>query len=245
MNQSGISCPNHPESTATAFCRECGKPLCAECERPAAGSVFCVDHVPAISRQVGFAAQVPVPPRPDRFVDSPYSATAPVYPAMTANAHAGPHPVLAFILGFIPGVGAICNGQYAKGLIHAVVFGLLVTIANNSHSGSAEGFAGIMISVWVFYSAFEAFHTARKRRLGIEVEEFSSLFEIKGTSKFPFGAVILIGGGAILLLDSTDVISLERFIRYWPALLIVVGVYMLYARMNPGADKQAGTEAGR
>ena len=32
---------------------------------------------------------------------------------------------IALFLGFIPGVGAIYNGQYAKGLVHAVVFGLI------------------------------------------------------------------------------------------------------------------------
>ena len=31
-------------------------------------------------------------------------------------------PGLAFFLGWIPGVGAIYNGQYAKGLVHAVAF---------------------------------------------------------------------------------------------------------------------------
>ena len=32
-------------------------------------------------------------------------------------------PGLAFALGFIPGVGAIYNGQYLKGLVHALIFG--------------------------------------------------------------------------------------------------------------------------
>ncbi len=248
-----MNCANHPETEATAFCRECGKPMCKECECPAQGSVFCSDHVPA---QAPALAQAP-PPR-DRFVnapyvDSPYSMPdMPVtelhrrLPATSPNlGNPGTPPALAFILGFIPGVGAICNGQYAKGLIHAVVFGLLITIANNSHSGSVAAFAGIMIAVWVFYNAFEAFHTARRRQMGVAVEEFSSLFEVQTNSKFPMGAILLIGAGTVLLLDSTDVISLERFVRFWPALLIAVGVYMLYARLNPGTAKDSNVEVGR
>ena len=66
--------------------------------------------------------------------------------------------------GVIPGVGAIYNGQYAKGLIHAVVFGLLISIVNGLHHGPLEPLFALLIGAWVFYMAFEAYHTARKRR---------------------------------------------------------------------------------
>jgi hypothetical protein len=155
--------------------------------------------------------------------------------------------VLALILGFIPGVGAIYNGQYAKGLIHAVVFGLLVSLASSTHKGSLEPVIALLIAAWVFYMAFEAFQTARKRRRGGSVEEFSSLFDVRPThGKFPGGAILLIGLGFILLLDTTDIISLDQLERYWPVGLIFVGLYMLYARLSPearhsdnGADRKA------
>jgi hypothetical protein len=144
--------------------------------------------------------------------------------------------VLALILGFIPGVGAIYNGQYAKGLIHAVVFGLLVSLASSTHNGALEPVVALLIAAWVFYMAFEAFHTARKRRLGGSVEEFSSLFDVRPThGKFPGGAILLIGLGFILLLDTTDIISIDQLERYWPVGLIFVGLYMLYARLSPEA----------
>ena len=119
-----MNCVNHPELEAAAFCRDCGKAMCAECERPARGSVYCADHLPA-------QAPRPAHPRPEGFTNSPYYM--PDLPGVDLSQaqpfrrpSAGTPPALAFILGFIPGVGAICNGQYAKGLIHAVVFGLLV-----------------------------------------------------------------------------------------------------------------------
>ena len=34
----------------------------------------------------------------------------------------GPNPSVAAVLGLIPGVGAMYNGQYFKGLIHVVIF---------------------------------------------------------------------------------------------------------------------------
>jgi hypothetical protein len=235
-----MNCANHPEVTASAFCRECGKPMCQECQRPALGSIYCGEHLPV-------TAAPPPPPPPPRpfapepggFAGSPYTAASP-YTASAGSPYTAPaayeshsHPALALILGFIPGVGAIYNGQYAKGLIHAVVFGLLVSLAPHR---SMEPLIGILIAGWVFYMAFEAYHTARNRRHGVSVEEFSSLIDIKqGTGRFPAGAILLIALGFILLLDTTDIISMDQMERYWPVGLILFGLYLLYARLSPAA----------
>jgi hypothetical protein len=144
-----------------------------------------------------------------------------------------PSPALAFILGFIPGVGAIYNGQYAKGLVHAVVFGLIVTILNSRHVGGFEPMFGIFLAIWVFYMAFEAHHTAAKRRSGQSVDELSSLMTIPANpGGVPIGPMILIGLGVLLLLDTLDLISFDRLARYWPLLLIAGGAYMLYVRVE-------------
>src|SRR5712692_6206176 len=112
-----MNCLNHPETPAAAFCRICGKPLCEVCKRPAQGTIYCEEHVPAAT-----AAQPP--PRSDLYHPP---LAAPGYQERIAGASVSPG--LAFVLGlFIPGVGAIYNGQYAKGLVHAIVFGLLVSV---------------------------------------------------------------------------------------------------------------------
>jgi hypothetical protein len=59
---------------------------------------------------------------------SPYTTAQPPHPSIIDT---GASPGLAFLLGFIPGVGAIYNGQYVKGLIHVVVFGLLISIVSS------------------------------------------------------------------------------------------------------------------
>lgn len=239
-----MNCANHPEVNATAFCRECGKPMCSECQRPALGSVYCQDHAPVTvppplpgQPASPFAEQprasyyaAPPPSSARAYAESPYSApVAPVALPPDPNAH----PVLALLLGFIPGVGAIYNGQYAKGLIHAVIFGLLISLTTNARSGGAEAFLGIMIAAWVFYQAFEAYHTARKRRFGLAVEEFSSLFDVRPvTGKFPVGAILLIGVGFVLLLETTDIIHFDDIARFWPIGLIAMGGYMLYSRLH-------------
>ena len=142
-------------------------------------------------------------------------------------------------------MGAIYNGQYAKGLIHAVIFGILVSITSNAHAGPLEPLFGIMITIWVFYMAFEAFHTARKRRYGIVVEEFSSLFDARGQGKFPGGALVLVALGFILLLDTTDIINMDQVERYWPIGLIVLGLYLLYVRVLAARDSRDHNYANR
>lgn len=240
-----MNCANHPETAATAFCRECGKPMCTECHRPALGSIYCAEHLPA-------SARPPQPPPPPQQPRAAYSAPASPYTApYMPPADPSVHPLLALILGFAPGVGAIYNGQYAKGLVHAVIFGLLVSFESSGRSSGIEALVGIMIAAWVIYQAFEAYHTARKRRYGLRVEEFSSLFDMRAThGRFPAGAILLIGLGFILLLDTTDIISMAVFARYWPALLIFLGLYLLYARLNPAthvgpADNTAAPFDGR
>jgi hypothetical protein len=228
-----MNCAQHPETPATAFCRECGKPMCPDCQRPALGSVYCDVHLPA-------AAAPPAPYTPSPYIPPPYTTppgsspyTAPVTPAAPDYSV---HPVLALLLGLIPGVGAIYNGQYAKGLVHAIVFGLLVSVIANGHgnNGGMDALVGIMIAAWVFYMAFEAYHTARKRRFGVTVEELSDQFDFHaGGGRFPTGAALLIGLGFLLLLDTTDIISIDDIGRYWPIGLIVLGVWLLYSRLNP------------
>ena len=142
-------------------------------------------------------------------------------------------PGLAFILGFIPGVGAIYNGQYAKGLIHVLVLGTLISILSSGHASSGEALFGLMISAWFFYMAFEAYHTARRRQLGQPVDEFSSVFPLRGKAgRFPVGPVILIAIGILFLLNNFDLIHFYDIARYWPVFLIALGAYMLYTRLT-------------
>jgi hypothetical protein len=226
-----MNCANHPEAPVAAYCRTCGKPLCVECKRETQGTIFCEEHAPVVAAPPYTGAPVgAVPPLTDaRPLSTPPVSGQPAH-------HYATSPGLAFFLGLIPGVGAIYNGQYAKGLIHAVVFGILISILSNHPLHGLEPVLGIMVAVWFFYMAFEAYHTARKRRDGERVDEFSSLIDLHNhPGRFPMGAVVLIGLGTLLLLDQTDLLPLERLIRFWPVGLILIGVYMLYARVEGGS----------
>ena len=148
--------------------------------------------------------------------------------------HGSVSPGLAFILGWIPGVGAIYNGQYAKGMVHVIVFGLLVSLVGHANGDLAPLF-GMSIAAWFFYMAFEAYHTAKRRALGIHVEEFSSLVRMDASSgRIPLGPVLLIVLGGFFLLANFDLIRIQDVLRFWPLGLIGFGLYMLAGRIKTG-----------
>jgi TM2 domain-containing membrane protein YozV len=129
-----MDCVNHSGVSATAYCQNCGKALCSACVRSApGGQIFCE---PCWTVWQGMQ-QPFVPP----------SAGV-------------PSPGLAAFLGLIPGVGAMYNGQFIKGLVHVVIFAVLVSAVH------VYWIFGLFIAGWVFYQVFEAYHTAKARRDG-------------------------------------------------------------------------------
>ena len=205
----------NPNTGSVAYCRSCGKQLQAEDQKVVNGTVYCADHVPATSAP-----------------DSPWTAPPPATAGFAPGAN-GISPGLAFILGLIPGVGAIYNGQYAKGLIHVVVFGTLISLANSHEVRDMTPIFVILSLVWVPYMAFEAYHTAMRRQRGSAVDEFSSLVPGNG-SGIPVGPILLMLFGVLLLLNNFEILRFYQIARFWPVGLIAMGAYMLYERTQAG-----------
>jgi hypothetical protein len=154
-----MTCANHPDRERVAFCQNCGKPLCQECTRTVGSAVFCE---PCLAAKLAGAGSPP--PAGGTYAAGPYSGneaganySGVIPPPIPPGA---PNPGLAALLGLIPGVGAMYNGQYAKGVVHLVVFAILVSLADE------HGIFGLFIAGWVCYQVIEAYHTAKARRDG-------------------------------------------------------------------------------
>lgn len=197
-------------SYTASFCRSCGKAL-TEDEKQVPGNLYCTACAPAAPPPPPVAA-LPPPPVAD-----------------------GPSAGLAFLLGLIPGVGAIYNGQYAKGLMHVVVLGMLFGIAD-ADVGEFKPLAVMLALAWFPYMAFEAYHTALRRQRGEPVDEFSSLIPSSGAG-FPVAPVVLIAAGVVFLLNNLGLLRLAVVFRFWPVLLIALGVYLLVDRARAVPDQ--------
>jgi len=212
-----MNCYLHADQEATAYCRNCGRPLCSACQRTSKGTVYCQEHAP-VAEAAPPVAQPAIPP-------------------------SSISPGLAFVLGLIPGVGAIYNGQYVKGLIHVVVMGTLISILESGAAASLEPLFGLLLALWVFYMAFEAYHTASKRLRGQPVDEFSSLIPMRSPQAGSTAAAVsLILLGSLFLLINARPDWARLIFRYWPAVLIFAGAWMLFARWKDRGDGRGAAQ---
>ena len=241
-----MNCANHPDAPAVAFCRTCGKPLCSTCARDVRGVVYCEEclasHVAGTMPPVSSV----VPPAGER-------------PPGT------PSPTLATILGFIPGVGAMYNGEFAKGFIHVLIFATLIWMSDHF-----SGIFGIAVAAFYIYMPIEAYKTAKAREMGLPAPDplgLNNLFrsgpppapvtgvpatatavpgapgDVPATdgagdeeprSRVPVGAYILIGLGVLFLLDEVGALHFDWIWRFWPLILIAIGVRILMQRQRRG-----------
>jgi len=105
---------------------------------------------------------------------SAWSAAANAQRSYVPPPAGAPNPVLAAILGLIPGVGAMYNGQFLKGLAHVLIFAVLVSACH------VFGVFGLLVAGWVFYQVFDAYHTAKARRDGEPLPDPLGLNDVGG-----------------------------------------------------------------
>ncbi len=236
-----MNCAVHTQTQAVAYCRTCGKALCEDCRRDVMGAIYCE---PCIAARLHGQA---VP-------------GATVAPPM-ARVPGSPNPVMAGLLGFIPGVGAMYNGQFTKAFAHVVIFVLLI-IATNSISG----IFGVLIGFFVVYMAFEAYKTAEAKRHGMPAPDPLGLDKMFGLQESqppvagtvapdtatyasppplqveppppprdntPVGAIALIALGVVFLLSNFGMFRVDWVL---PLFLIGIGLWIAYKRTSrPGA----------
>ena len=214
-----MNCATHADREATGYCRNCGKALCPECTREVRGALYCEDCLAAIlSPPLGAAA-----------VGAGAGAVG-LNGAATA-AQSDTNPGLAATLGFIPGLGAVYNGEYVKGLIHVLVFGGLIALISSDIPGSYIAFLSIILACFYCYMPIDAYRVAKARRLG--QAEPGALVESK--SNKPIGAFLLILVGVLFLLSNFDLLRTGWFEKVWPVGLIVLGGWLVWDRMGKSA----------
>ncbi|HZM09165.1 MAG TPA: DUF5668 domain-containing protein [Candidatus Limnocylindrales bacterium] len=239
-----MNCANHVETPAVAYCRTCGKPMCSTCTRDVRGVVYCEE---CLASQM--SGTVPPPPVPGTVLPG---APPPV---------SGNSPGLAAILGFIPGVGAMYNGEYTKGFIHVLIFASLIWATDH-----VNDLFGLGIAAFVLYMPIEAYQTAKAKMMGVRAPDpfglnnlnlFGSANppaaapgvaagtpvegqplpveeEYRGGSRIPVGAFVLIGLGVIFLLEQFGWFHFHWFGKFWPVILIAVGIRVLMKRTGRG-----------
>ncbi len=187
---------------AAGFCRQCGKALTPETRRDVRGVYYCEDCL----------------------------ATATL--GGQAPSAGGPSPGAALALGFIPGVGALYNGEYVKALIHLIIFGGLINILSSSAARGLKPLLGILLAAFIIYMPIEAYQTAKRRASGlVPAPSGWEMPGAKGGKATPIGPLMLIVLGVLFLLNNFLPYHFHLF-RFWPVALIALGGWMLWKRTS-------------
>jgi hypothetical protein len=241
-----MNCANHPQASVAAYCRTCGKALCEECKRDVMGAIYCEPCIAA--RLQGGAAPASVP-----LAQTPTNS---------------PNPAVAAMLGFIPGVGAMYNGQFFKALIHVMIVGSLIVLQN--HTGFAGPLFGLLTMFFWFYMVFDAYKTAKNRLMGLPAPDLLGLDRMFGIQESapptPPDAPVSAGSGSDLpgtpgavppgrgdrgptgavVLIGLGVffllgnMGLLRVHDMWPVLLIGLGLWIAFKRTVGAAPRSNG-----
>jgi serine/threonine protein kinase len=119
------------------------------------------------SRSIAAAAQ-PVPAPPIDHTQYSRPATPPALPPQSqweSVPFFGPkHSKRVFLLGFIPGVGALYNGEYKKAAAHVGIFILIAIFRDLFSGGSFRDALGWLRIAFFFYMAFDTYSVAQKRQ---------------------------------------------------------------------------------
>jgi hypothetical protein len=233
-----MNCANHPDIAAIAYCRTCGKPLCANCTRDVKGVIYCENCL--ADRLQGV--------QPTGVPAAGFVASTPGVVALPS----GPNPTVAGILaGFFPiGVGAVYCGQYVKGLVNLGIMVFLIVAVGSDIPWFLHTLLGISIAFFWFYQVSDAVRTAKAIQAGQPAPDPFGLAqafgaaepvppgqpmqpaqatETTGSSKIPTAAVVLIGLGVLFLLQTAGVFEFG-WDRVWPFFLIGLGVWMFVVR---------------
>jgi Domain of unknown function (DUF5668)/B-box zinc finger len=213
-----MKCAVHPDAEATGFCRNCGKPMCPACVRPVRDVYYCED---CLAKVMGVSA----PPPPSGSLPASPAPSSPPVPTTGP----GGNPGLAFLLGLVPGLGAIYNGEYNKALIHIVVFAaIIVGLSSDIGDGPTVALAFVLVG-FIFYMAIDAMKTVKARNAGEPVQD---PLEVWSKTR-PVGPLILIAVGGLFLLNNFGFFDFFRIRQiFWPLVLIGVGVLMLRNRVG-------------
>jgi Domain of unknown function (DUF5668)/B-box zinc finger len=197
-----MKCAVHSEVEATGFCRNCGRALCPQCTREVHGALYCEQCLGTVVNPQGTAAALP-PPSDSR-------------------------PAIATVLGFIPGLGAVYNGEYIKALIHVIVFASLIAAMAADLPNSFEAFVIVSFVAFCCYMPVDAYRVAKARSTG----EAPPMDLVHGPNKKPIGAIVLIGLGILLLLANFGLLERDWFAKAWPVGLVVIGGWLLWDQLK-------------
>jgi TM2 domain-containing membrane protein YozV len=164
---------------------------------------------------------------------------APPPPAGSPYVRLPKSPGLAAFLSLFPGLGQVYNGQIARAFVF--FFGFVGSIYLTA-SGHEFPFAFVIPFVYLFniIDAWKGASSINGRFLGGKAEP-----EVESGVESPVWGGTLAVIGLLVLFNNLGWLDLDRLARWWPVLLIAVGVYFLYGSIQKRSAGETTDEPPR
>ncbi|HXC15950.1 MAG TPA: hypothetical protein VNV60_00770 [Holophagaceae bacterium] len=139
-------------------------------------------------------------------------------------------PLFAAFLSLMPGVGQVFLGYTRLGFVHGVTAATLICLMSTNRLGPLEPLVGVFMVFFWLYNLVDAYRRATLLNEAITRLETPQLPD--GFGSVSSGARIAAGGilivaGTLALLNLRFGISMEWLDRWWPAGLVLMGLYLV------------------
>jgi len=147
-----------------------------------------------------------------------YPAVHPPLPGAIPNRRS---PGLAVVLSFLPGLGHLYLGLYARALAVFMAFFVAVQLAD-------IGSFGVVIPFVWFFALIDAYRQAQLINSGhvTDIGKDEAFKTVGRRGNLGFGIFLLLAG-SLLLYDRFYPIDWYFLENWWPALIILAGVYLV------------------
>ena len=132
-------------------------------------------------------------------------------------------PFVAALFALVPGLGAAYNGQPVKALCHFLLPTSLWQLASllNGLPAFAAACGGVVLYL---FSLFDAWQTAQRARASADLPAEDARIKTWLQNKIHVWGTLLIGIGALTLLDQ---LAPHLVQRAWPLMLMLAGVWLV------------------
>ena len=141
----------------------------------------------------------------------------------------------------MPGLGQIYVGYYNQGFVNVLVVGALIAMLN-AGIGGLEPLCGLFLAFFWLYNIVDAHRKAsvyNQALVGLGPTELPADDQMTSAQGSLLGGIVLVIFGVLALSHTQFGYSLEWLEDWWPAALIVLGIYLVFKSWT---DRNVTTE---
>ena len=140
-------------------------------------------------------------------------------------------PTLALVLSAMPGVGQVYVGYYHQGFTNAFVVASVIALLNSNALRDGEPFFGMFLAFYWLYNMIDAWRRAvfyNNALAGIGPATLPEDFAVTSGRGSLAGGAAMIVVGLVLLGHTLFGMPLDWLEKWWPAVFIGVGAWLVY-----------------